>query len=136
MSSMWNDAMLAVRVYMGPCIQAQEKIVVVISCLLVSLRVIFIFFSSVLSVIIPIINVTIEFLKFIKISIIISTYYLLIKIMNKQKYWGAQVAQSVKYWTLGLGSGCDLRVVGSSLALGSVLSGESACDSLSLALCP
>ena len=42
---------------------------------------------------------------------------------------GAWVAQWVKCLTLGLGSGHDLRVVGSSPTLGSVLSGESACNS-------
>ena len=41
------------------------------------------------------------------------------------------MAQSVKHSTLDLGSGHDLRVVGSSPMSGSVLSVESAWDSLS-----
>ena len=39
---------------------------------------------------------------------------------------GAWVAQSVKCWTLGFGSGHDLGVVGSSPTSGSMLSVESA----------
>ena len=44
------------------------------------------------------------------------------------------MAQLVKCPTLGFGSGHDLRVMGSSLEPGSLLSGESAQDSLSLTL--
>ena len=36
------------------------------------------------------------------------------------------MAQSIEHLTLGFGFDCDLRVVRSSLALGFVLSGESA----------
>ena len=39
------------------------------------------------------------------------------------------MAQSVEHPTLGFGSGHDLRVMGLSPALGSMLSGESAWDS-------
>ena len=39
------------------------------------------------------------------------------------------MAQSVEGLTLGFGSGPDLRVVRSSPALGTMLSGESACAS-------
>ena len=46
---------------------------------------------------------------------------------------GPRVAQSVEWATLDFGSGHDLRVLGSSPTLGSMLSGE---DSLSLSLCP
>ena len=51
---------------------------------------------------------------------------------------GAGMEQSVKHPTLGFGSGPDLRVMGSSPGSGSVLSAESARDSLSLSLwsCP
>jgi len=49
---------------------------------------------------------------------------------------GAWLAQSVKRLTLGFGSGHDLRVVGLSLTMGSVLSGESAEDSFPLPLPP
>ena len=45
---------------------------------------------------------------------------------NESETWGAQVAQLAKHSTLGFGSGCDLRVVGSSPASGSMLSTESA----------
>ena len=44
---------------------------------------------------------------------------------------GAWVAQSVKHLIPGFGSGHDLRIVGSSPALGSLLSGEFVCPSLS-----
>ena len=44
------------------------------------------------------------------------------------------MAQSAKRQTLGFGSGYDLRVMGSSPMLGSVLSSESASDFL-LSLC-
>lgn len=44
------------------------------------------------------------------------------------------MALSVKRQTLGVGSGRDLAVVGSSPVSGSVLSTESASDSLSLSL--
>lgn len=47
---------------------------------------------------------------------------------------GTWVVQSVECSTLGFGSGHDLRVVRSDLALGSILSLESASNSLSL--CP
>ena len=43
------------------------------------------------------------------------------------------MAQSVKHPTLGFGSGCDLRAVGSNPLLGSMLSTESAKESLSVA---
>ena len=44
------------------------------------------------------------------------------------------VVQSVKHPTLGFGSGHDLRVLGWSPMLGSLLSGESDCLPLSLLL--
>lgn len=46
----------------------------------------------------------------------------------------AWVAQSVKGTILGLGSGCELRVLELSLTLGSVLNTESAEDSVPLTL--
>ena len=47
--------------------------------------------------------------------------------MNKNaELGGAWVAQSVEHLTLDFGSGCDPRVVGSSPALGTVLSMEPA----------
>lgn len=39
------------------------------------------------------------------------------------------MAQLVKFLTLGLGSGCDLKIVGLSPESGSALSGESPWDS-------
>ena len=47
---------------------------------------------------------------------------------------GARVARLVKHPTLGFDSGHDLKVLGSSPEWGSLLSDESACDSLSLSL--
>ena len=55
-------------------------------------------------------------------------------------FQGAWVVQSVEHLTLGFGSGGDLRVMGSSPKaspmMGSLLSEDSASDSLSLSLCP
>jgi len=45
--------------------------------------------------------------------------------------WGALVAHLAQQLTLGFGSGCDLRVLGSSPVLASVLGMESAWNSLS-----
>ena len=53
---------------------------------------------------------------------------------QKQGMGGAWVAQLVECLTLGFSSGQDLRVLGSSLALVSVLSRESACPSPSAPL--
>ena len=50
--------------------------------------------------------------------------------------WGVWMAQSVEHLTLDFGSGWDHGVMRSSPALGSVLSGESAGDSLPLPLPP
>ena len=47
-------------------------------------------------------------------------------VLTKSKFRGAWMAQSVKHPMIGFGSGRDLRVMGSSLTLGSVLSTESA----------
>ena len=49
-------------------------------------------------------------------------------------FWGAWVAQLVEHPTLGFGSDDDLRVVRWSPVSGSMLSRESAWDSLSLSL--
>ena len=46
------------------------------------------------------------------------------------------MAQLVERLTLDFGSGHDLRIMGLSPMLGSMLSGESAGDSLSLSLTP
>ena len=54
----------------------------------------------------------------------------------KQGYQGAWGALSVKRLTLAVGSGHGLKVVRSSLMLGSMLSRESAWDSLPLCLSP
>ena len=51
-------------------------------------------------------------------------------------FGGTWVAQSVEHPTLDFDSGHDPRVMGSSPALGPVLSMEPAWDSLSLSLCP
>ena len=48
--------------------------------------------------------------------------------------WGSWIAQSVKCGTVGFSSGHDLRVMRLSPACGSMLSTESAWDSLSLSL--
>ena len=57
-------------------------------------------------------------------------------LLEVQSSKGVWVVQSVKHLTLGFSSGRDLRVVRSSPESGSVLSAESAWDSLSHSLCP
>ena len=52
-------------------------------------------------------------------------------VFKKSLIWGIWVAQSVEHLTLGFGSGDDLIGVKSSPAWGSMLSVESAWDSLS-----
>ena len=60
--------------------------------------------------------------------------YRINELTKRATLWGTWVAQSVKYPILGFGSGHDLAIVGSSPKPGSVLSSESASDSLSLSL--
>ena len=50
--------------------------------------------------------------------------------------WGTWVAQLVKRLTLDFNSGHDISVLGLSLKLGSLLSGELACPSVPLSLPP
>ena len=54
------------------------------------------------------------------------SFVLVIKAEKKYAVWGTRVAQAVECPTLDLSSGRDLRALGFSPALGSVLSGESA----------
>ena len=54
--------------------------------------------------------------------------------IKKKETWGTWMAQSVEHPTLDFGSGHDLRVLGSSPTSNSMLSGESAPDSLSSSL--
>ena len=56
--------------------------------------------------------------------------------MKKNYLWGAWVAQSVDWPTLHFSSGCDLKVMRWSLALGSAFRMESAEDSFSLSPSP
>ena len=56
--------------------------------------------------------------------------------MVKRIYRGTWVAQSVEQWTLGFGSGHDLRVVESSPTSDSMLSEESAYPSPSTSPLP